>query len=256
MKRSFALLYGVLCYAVFLATIAYTVGFIGNVWVPKSIDSVPDAPLGQALVVNLCLLAVFMLQHSVMARPAFKRWWTCYVPGAVERSTYVLASCLALTLLFVLWQPMGGLIWRVQGATGQLALHTLYGAGWLLVLAGTFLIDHFDLFGLRQSWLYFRGRPYAAPAFAAPGPYRYIRHPLHLGWLIVLWATPTMTAAHLVLALGWSAYIFVGIRLEERDLVDALPEYETYRREVPMLLPAVKRFERARRRRSATVWPG
>lgn len=246
MKRTFALFYGVFCYGVFFATFLYAIGFIGSLWVPKSIDSVPTAPLTQALLIDLCLLAIFALQHSVMARPAFKRWWTQYVPRPVERSTYVLASSLALILLFALWEPIGGVIWHVESDVLRISILVAYGLGWGLVLLSTFLINHFDLFGLRQTWLYFRGRPYTDLGFVTPGPYRYIRHPLYLGWLIVLWASPTMTAAHLVFALMSTIYIFIGIRLEERDLADVLPEYETYRSQVPMILPTVKRLEDSR----------
>ena len=194
--------------------------------------------MGQALLINMALLGLFAIQHSVMARPAFKRWWAKIVPQPAERSTYVLFSSLALLLLFWQWQPMGGLIWRVQNPIGQAILFTLFAAGWLLVLIATFLINHFDLFGLRQVYLYLRGKEYTSLKFGTPGPYRYVRHPLYVGWLFAFWATPTMTAAHLVFALLTTAYILIAIQLEERDLLAVHgEEYAAYRRRVPMLLP-------------------
>ena len=237
MKRHAILLYGVLCYAVFFLTFLYAIGFVGGFVVPKSIDSAPTLPLGQAILINLALLAVFALQHSVMARPAFKRAWTRVVPEPAERSTYVLLSSLALMLLFWQWQPMGLVIWQVEHPVGQALLHAGFAFGWMLVLVSTFLINHFDLFGLRQVWLQFRGRPYTFLPFKTPGPYRLVRHPLYAGWFFAFWCTPTMSAAHLVFALMTSAYILIAIRLEERDLVAAHPEYADYRRRVPMLVP-------------------
>jgi methanethiol S-methyltransferase len=237
MKRISILIYGVICYAIFFGTFLYAAGFVGDIGVPKSIDSEPVSSLGFALLVNLGLLGLFAVQHSVMARPAFKRWWTRIIPQPAERSTYVLFSSLALIALFALWQPMGGEIWNVEDPAGRVALYSLFVWGWSLVLVSTFLINHFDLFGLRQVWLYFRGREYTPLPFRTPGPYRWIRHPLYLGWLIAFWATPTMTVAHLVFALATTAYILIAIRFEERDLVDAHPEYESYRRQVPMLVP-------------------
>lgn len=241
MKKLTIFLYGTLSYGVFLATFLYVIGFVGNLWVPKSIDSAPVGPLGQALVVNLGLLGIFAVQHSLMARPFFKRWLTRFVPESAERSTYVLASSLALVLLVAAWQPMGGTVWDVSGTAMTPVIYAVFGLGWLLVLASTFLIDHFDLFGLRQVWLQLRGRPYTAPEFKERWLYRYIRHPLYLGFFIALWATPTMTVAHLVFAVMCSAYIVVGTRLEERDLRKAHPEYDRYAREVPRYLPALRR---------------
>jgi len=237
MKRVAILLYGVLCYAIFFLTFLYAIGFVGGFVVPKSIDSAPTLPLGQAILINLALLAVFALQHSVMARPAFKRAWTRVVPEPAERSTYVLLSSLALLLLFWQWQPMGLVIWQVEHPVAQALLHAGFAFGWVLVLVSTFLINHFDLFGLRQVWLQFRGRPYTFLPFKTPGPYRLVRHPLYVGWFFAFWCTPTMSAAHLVFALMTSAYILIAIRLEERDLVAAHPEYDDYRRRVPMLVP-------------------
>jgi protein-S-isoprenylcysteine O-methyltransferase Ste14 len=221
---------------------------MGNLIVPKSIDSTPEHPLGQALLINLGLLSLFALQHSVMARPAFKRWWTRFVPQPVERSTYVLFSSLALLLLFWQWQPMGGVVWQVEDTIGRGILFSFFAFGWLLVLVSTFLINHFDLFGLRQVYLYLRGREYTQLTFGTPGPYKYVRHPLYVGWLFAFWATPTMTAAHLVFALLTTAYILVAIQLEERDLLAAHGEsYAAYRRRVPMLIPQFFRTKEATR---------
>ena len=244
MKRFAMLIYGFTCYVVFLATFFYAIGFIGNLIVPKSIDSVPTMSLGPALVVNALLLAVFAVQHSVMARPWFKRAWTRIVPIAAERSTYVLFSSLALILLFALWQPMGGIVWAVQNNLGRIALFSAYCFGWLLVLVSTFAIDHFDLFGLRQTWRYARGIKYEPPVLKDPVLYRIVQHPLYVGWLFVVWATPTMTIAHLFFAVVTSLYILVGIHLEENDLNKAHPEYENYKRRVPMLIPAIGRLFR------------
>jgi methanethiol S-methyltransferase len=231
--------YGVLCYLVFLASFLYAVGFLGNFGVPKSIDSGRQMPFALALAIDAGLLLLFALQHSIMARPWFKAAWTRIVPMPVERSTYVLFSSLALFLLFWKWQPMGGTIWNVQNGTGRLILTALFAIGWLVVLAVTFLIDHFDLFGLRQVCLYLIGRPYTALAFRTPGPYRIVRHPLYVGWLMVFWSAPVMTSAHLVFALATTIYILVAIQFEERDLTRSHPEYAEYRRQVPMLVPGI-----------------
>ena len=246
MKRLAVLFYGLVSYAVFFATFLYAIGFIGNLIVPKSIDSVPEAPLGTALFINLLLLGVFAVQHSLMARPFFKRWWTRIVPPAAERSTYVLFSSIALILMFALWEPMGGVIWSVDSQAGIWAAYALYAFGWALVLFSTFAINHFDLFGLSQSWAYFRGRDHAPLEFVQPWIYRVIRHPLYLGWLFVFWATPTMTVAHLVMAMATTAYILIAIQLEEKDLADAHPEYGDYKRRVPMLVPSLKGFLKPR----------
>jgi protein-S-isoprenylcysteine O-methyltransferase Ste14 len=238
MKRYLVFAYGAASYVVSLGVFVYLAGFLGNLFVPRSIDGAPVGPLWEALVVNALLLGVFALQHSVMARPVFKAWLTRFVPKPAERSTYVLFSNLALILLFWQWRPMGGVVWDVQDLAGRSVLHGLYVAGWLVVLGTTFLLNHFDLFGLRQVWLYLSGKPYTALRFKMPGPYKVVRHPLYVGWLITFWSTPTMTAAHLVFAVGMTLYIFVAIRLEERDLVDHLGEaYAQYRRTVPMLIP-------------------
>jgi methanethiol S-methyltransferase len=238
MRRIMAFTYGVTSYLIFFASFLYAIGFVGNFLVPKTLDSVPTMPFAQALLVNLGLLGLFALQHSVMARPAFKRWWTAFVPPPVERSTYVLFSSLALFLLFWQWQPMGGAIWQVENSTARVVLYSLFAFGWALVLVSTFLINHFDLFGLRQVYLYLLGKEYTSLMFTTPGPYKLVRHPLYVGWFFAFWATPTMTVAHLVFALMTTAYILVAIQLEERDLLAAHGKsYANYRRQVPMLIP-------------------
>lgn len=241
MNRLFTFAYAVACYALSVATLLYTVGFLGNFWVPTSLDESRAVPLPTALLINVALLALFALQHSVMARPAFKRWWTRIVPQAAERSTYMLFSCLALIALFLLWQPIGGLVWKVDSPIGRALLYGAFAAGWTLMLVSTFLLDHFDLFGLRQAWLQLARKPYQALPFTTPALYRYVRHPLYVGWLLTFWAAPTMTVAHLVFALTSSAYILGAIPLEERDLIAAHPQYRDYRRRVPMLLPFSKK---------------
>ncbi len=208
--RAAVMAYGLLAYAVFFATFLYAIGFIGNFGVPKTIDGVPTLSLGVALAVNLGLLTVFALQHSVMARPVFKRWLARFIPRAAERSTYVLFSSLALILIFAAWQPLGGVVWSLEHVAARGVLWSAYAFGWLLVLASTCLINHFDLFGLRQSWLFYRAREYTPLKFVMPWAYRVVRHPLYLGWLFVFWATPSMTVTHLYL--HWSqARIFLWV---------------------------------------------
>jgi len=241
MHRIGVFVYGVVSYTAFFATFLYAIGFVGGFGVPRSIDSAPGGPVATAILVDVLLLAAFALQHSVMARPAFKRWWTRIVPEPAERSTYVLASSLALLLLFGQWRPIGGVVWQVENSVGQAVLYGLFAAGWLTVLVTTFLINHFDLFGLRQVWFHLRGEPYRPLGFVTPGPYRHVRHPLYVGWLLAFWATPTMTAAHLLFAVMTTAYILIAIRLEERDLGEVYGEmYAEYRRTVPMLVPRVR----------------
>jgi protein-S-isoprenylcysteine O-methyltransferase Ste14 len=249
LSRISVFVYGLVSYAIFFGTFLYAAGFIGGLFVPKSIDSGPQGPLGEALAINLALLGLFAIQHSVMARPWFKRAWTRIVPEAAERSTYVLFSSLALILLFWQWQPMGGVIWNVTAPAGRALIYAFFAAGFLLVLLTTFLINHFDLFGLRQVYLYLRGRKYEAVSFRTPWLYKHVRHPLYVGWLLSFWSAPTMTAAHLVFAVATTAYILIAIRWEEKDLIDAHGEYANYRTQVPMLLPV----GRAKREKSGTA---
>jgi methanethiol S-methyltransferase len=237
MSRVLTLGYGAVSYVAFLATFLYAIGFIGNVLVPKSLDSPATDPWQTALAIDLALLSLFAVQHSVMARPWFKRLITTVIPEAVERSTYVLASSLALILLFWQWRPLGGVIWDVQHELARAALYAGFAFGWLLVLVTTFVINHFDLFGLRQTWRAFRGQPQAGLTFVMPVLYRIVRHPLYVGWFFAFWSTPTMTVTHLLFALVTTAYILVAIQFEERDLMRAHPEYAEYRRQVPMLVP-------------------
>ncbi|NEQ45686.1 MAG: isoprenylcysteine carboxylmethyltransferase family protein [Leptolyngbya sp. SIOISBB] len=242
LSRITAFIYGLICYAIFFVTFLYAIGFVGNLVVPKTIDALPALPFYQALLINIALLGIFGIQHSVMARPAFKRAWTRIVPQAVERSTYVLFSSLCLIALFAFWQPLGITIWDVQNPVGQAILYALYAFGWLLVLVSTFLINHFDLFGLRQVYCNLIGREYTPLKFATPGLYKVVRHPLYVGWLFAFWATPTMTVTHLVFALITTAYILVAIPFEERDLITTHGQnYVTYRRQVPMLIPFAKK---------------
>jgi protein-S-isoprenylcysteine O-methyltransferase Ste14 len=237
MGRITAFAYGIVCYVAFLATFLYAVGFLGNFGVPKSIDSGAEIPFVQALAINAALLGLFAVQHSVMARQGFKALWTRIVPVPVERSTYVLFSSVALIVLFWKWEPMGGTVWNVESGAGRLVINALFAIGWLTVLATTFLIDHFDLFGLSQVWAYLRKRAYKVPGFRTPGVYRFVRHPLYVGWLLVFWSAPKMTAAHLVFAIATTAYILVAIQFEERDLERMHGEYAEYRKRVPMLVP-------------------
>ena len=233
-----ALLYGAACYALSLGVFLYAMGFVGNLLVPKSIDSGSGGDPVQALLIDVVLLGLFAVQHSVMARPAFKRWWTRLVPSSVERSTYVLFSSAILALLFWQWRPIGGTLWSVQGDAAKLVLQALYWLGWGIVLLSTFMINHFDLFGLRQVWLRLRDTAYFPVNFKTVALYRFVRHPIMLGFLIAFWATPRMTAGHFLFAMATTAYIFIGIFLEERDLEAAHGEkFGQYRRDVPMILP-------------------
>ena len=236
-----AFLYGAVSYAIFLAVFLYAIAFVGGFGVPKTVDSGAAGGLAEALVVDLVLLGLFAVQHSVMARPAFKRWWTRIVPHSVERSTYVLFASLILALLFWQWRPIPGVLWDIQDSMGRMALHALFALGWTIVLLSTFMINHVDLFGLRQVWLRLRGADYTEVAFVTRGFYNFVRHPIMLGFLIAFWSTPTMTMGHLLFSIATTGYIFIGIFFEERDLAAAHGRsFEQYRRQVSMILPLAK----------------
>jgi len=238
MSRIAAFVYGVVCYVISLCAFIYAIGFVANVLVPKSIDSPPAAPLGQALLVDAVLLGIFAVQHSVMARQRFKRAWTRLVPPPIERSTFVLFTGLALLLLFSKWEPMGGVVWNVEEPAARMMLQGLSLAGWVIVLISTFLINHFDLFGLRQVYLHLKGREYTPVRFKTSVFYNYVRHPLYFGLVLAFWPTPAMTVAHLVFALAMTGYILIGIQLEERDLLHLHGgAYQAYRNQVSMLFP-------------------
>jgi protein-S-isoprenylcysteine O-methyltransferase Ste14 len=237
-KRLLFFAYGVASYLIFLVAFLYAIAFVGGFAVPSRLDGPLQTSLPAALAIDALLLTVFAVQHSVMARRWFKERWTQIVPATIERSTFVLCASLALLLLFWQWRPIGLSIWSVENASARAVLWTLFAAGWLTVLVVTFLINHFDLFGLRQVWLPLVGKPYTRVSFRTPLPYRYVRHPLYFGFLLAFWMTPTMTLAHLVFAVATTAYIVLAIQFEEQDLVaEHGRAYEQYRRTVPMLLP-------------------
>lgn len=238
MSRVAIFAYGILSYLLFLAVFLYGLGFIGGFLTPTSLDGVPTTSLGHALTVDLSLLAAFAVQHSGMARPAFKRWWKQFVPAAAERSTYVLMSSLALVALYVFWEPIGGVVWSASSNLARNIVIGVYLFGWLLLLYTTFLIDHFDLFGLKQVWRRLSNKTYRDPVFRTPSLYKLVRHPLYIGWLTIFWAAPVMTAAHLLFALATTAYILIAIQFEEADLVSAFGNtYVDYRARTPMLIP-------------------
>lgn len=252
-KRIMYFVYGVFSYVVFLGVFLYAIGFIGNFGVPTTLDGPASGPLGLSIAIDAGLLTLFAVQHSVMARKWFKDWWTRIVPKPVERSTYVLFSSVALILLFVLWRPLGGLIWSVEDPIGRVVLRSLFAFGWALILYSTFLINHFDLFGLRQVWRSLRGQPEEELRFTTPGPYQLVRHPLYVGWLFAFWMTPVMTFAHLLFSVATTAYILLAIQFEERDLVRQFGDrYRDYRRSVPMLIPS---FRKRNDESSATIKP-
>ena len=230
--------YGVLVYCLFLGTFLYLVGFAFDLMVPKSMNSGASVPLSQALPINLALLGLFAVQHGIMARATFKRWWTSIIPEAAERSTFVLATCLVLALLVICWQPTTTAVWSIETPALRMALWALAVIGWAVVLVSTFLIDHFHLFGLQQIARFARGLPQEGPRFREIGFYRYVRHPLMLGFLLAFWATPEMTLGHLSFAATITVYVLIALQVEERSLVAAIgPDYESYRGRVPMLLP-------------------
>lgn len=245
MKRLLIVGYGGISYVVFLAAFLYSIGFVGNLLVPRSIDNGITATTTEAFIVNAILLGLFAVQHSVMARPAFKRLWTRVIPQAVERSTYVLLSSLLLLLLFWQWRTMPATIWNVSWDPGRIALYALFWAGWIIVLTSTFMINHFDLFGLRQTYLAWREKAYTDLEFRTTMLYRLVRHPLMLGFIVAFWATPTMSAGHLLFAAMTTVYILAVLPIEEHDLGQALgDEYRQYRTRVPMLIPGLRRHKR------------
>ena len=241
MGRILALLYGIISYLVFFVTFVYTIGFVGNLFVPKSINSEGSGSLARSLFIDVVLLSLFAIPHSVMARPRFKRWWTRIVPQVVERSTYVLFSSLLLAFLCWQWQPIAYVVWEVRNPVGRAVLQVLFWMGWAIVVLSTFLISHFDLFGLRQVYLHQVSQPSKDSDFRTPGLYKLVRHPLMLGFIIAFWSTPKMTFGHLIFAVGTTTYILIALQFEERDLVRIHGNaYESYRDRVSMLLPIPK----------------
>ena len=240
--RALVLVYGTLTYLGFLGTFLYLIGWTGNLIVPRSIDAEATSSLGASIAVNVAILALFAVQHTVMARAAFKRWWTRFVPEPIERSTYVLFTVAILILLIVEWRSLPDVVWQLENGALKAAVWALFGVGWGVVLFSTFIIDHFDLFGLKQTIFYARGLPYPSAEFKEVALYRYVRHPLMLGFLIAFWSAPVMTQGHLLFSAVITAYVLIAIRIEERELISIHGEdYEQYRRRVPMLLPTLRR---------------
>lgn len=246
MQRALTMIYALIAYVIFFATFLYLIAFVGGFpVVPTTVDQGIASPPATAIVIDLGLIALFGLQHSVMARQGFKRWWTRIVPWPAERSTYVLMASAMLIILFSFWRPIPGMVWDVTNPLAETLLWILFAIGWLLVLLSTFLINHFELFGLQQAWLHLRGREPAPPVFRQPLFYKWVRHPLYLGFFLAFWATPQMSYGHLLLAIGMSVFMLIAIRYEERDLVGLFGEdYELYRRDVGMLIPGVGRRKR------------
>lgn len=243
MGRQLAFIYGVLSYILFFVVFLYAIGFVGDIVVPKTINSGNDmtANWPMAVIINLLLLTVFALQHSIMARPGFKKWWTKFIPWSIERSTYVLLSSLALILIYHFWQPLQGVIWHVDNPAGANILIALFWLGWLIVLASTFMISHFELFGLKQVYMNLKQKQFSSTDFKMPMLYKFVRHPIMLGFIIAFWATPHMTVGHLLFAAVTTAYILVALQFEERDLMKMFGErYREYRKKVPMVFPFTK----------------
>lgn len=238
MSRTLAFVYGTVSYVIFLVTFLYAIGFVGNLIVPKSIDTGHSGPFWQALAVNAALLGLFAIQHSGMARPGFKRWWTRIVPKPIERSTYVLLASLVLVVLFWQWRPLPAIVWDVQVAWARGLLWALFALGWGIVLTATFMISHAHLFGLKQVYAHLRKEEPSTMEFQTPGLYRYLRHPIMLGFFIAFWATPAMTVGHLIFAIATTGYILLALQLEERDLLQRFGgRYREYRERVPMFIP-------------------
>ena len=231
-------LYGLFCYFMFLAVFLYIIGFVGNFLVPKTMDSGSEIHWLTASATNLALLGLFALQHSVMARPSFKKWWTAIIPEVIERSTYVMATNVVLVALIYFWQPVNIVIWNLSGESYVPFIWAICAIGWMIVLISTFLLDHFELFGLKQVYCNLRGQKMENVPFRTPLFYKHVRHPIYFGFAVAFWATPTMTAAHLLFAVGATGYSLFGAVLEERDLVTKFKsEYQEYQKKVPMLFP-------------------